>query len=260
MTLQDSTILVVDDEPELLEIFSIWLRRSGANVLTAPNGAEALKLLDEHPVQAMVSDIRMPIMDGVTLVHRLHELEFSIPSIIFVSGFGEVDSRTLYGLGVEAMLPKPLGRNQLMQVLESSLRPREELWQTPLTVPAQKQIVAQLPTLDDMDAPGTFSLGRGGCCFSYPHSLPECTVDLHLTFADSPNELIGQGCARWYDAKTRTLGVEFLYLDPRSRPWVLACMHQQEQNGTMRSFIPAAPESAATTVASYITNGASMPR
>ena len=103
------TILVVDDEPELLEIFAIWMRREGYHVLTAANGAEALKILTSTNVDALISDIRMPVMDGLTLVRRIYDLKLKLPSIIFVSGFGDVNPRVAHALGVEAMLPKPLG-------------------------------------------------------------------------------------------------------------------------------------------------------
>jgi len=72
------TILVVDDEPELLEIFAIWMRREGYHVLTAANGAEALKILTSTNVDALISDIRMPVMDGLTLVRRIYDLKLHL--------------------------------------------------------------------------------------------------------------------------------------------------------------------------------------
>jgi CheY-like chemotaxis protein len=64
MRIEEARILVVDDELELLEIFAAWLGRSGCEVFTAPNGAEALKTLQTEKIDVLISDIRMPIMDA----------------------------------------------------------------------------------------------------------------------------------------------------------------------------------------------------
>src|ERR1700735_825013 len=103
MKTERPTVLVVDDEPELREIFALWLNREGYTILTAANGSEALQMLTTQTVDALISDIRMPIMDGIALVRRVFEMKLMLPSIIFVSGFGDVSVREMYALGVEAV-------------------------------------------------------------------------------------------------------------------------------------------------------------
>ena len=71
MELKDITVLVVDDEPMLLNIFSEWLQEENWRVLTAPDGAAALQVLLRDRVDVIVSDVRMPIMDGVVLAKKL---------------------------------------------------------------------------------------------------------------------------------------------------------------------------------------------
>jgi CheY-like chemotaxis protein len=234
MTIAEATVLVVDDEPELLEIFSIWIKRYGASVLKASNGAEALKILSTRSVNAIVSDIRMPIMDGVTLIRSLHDLHLEIPTVIFVSGFGDVDPRVLYSLGVEAMLPKPLARARLLRTLESSLRGREERWLDPLPDPADESISADFPSLEEAVAAHNFLLGRGGCCVHCVKVIPDCTVDLHLSFTSEALALEGQGIVRWYDTASQHAGVEFAYLAPSSRGWVL----DRINSPAIQCFIP----------------------
>src|ERR1035438_4781454 len=73
MRLEEATILVVDDEPDLREVFSAWLQQAGCLVFTAANGAEALEVLDAQKIDALVSDIRMPVMDGIALVQAIYE-------------------------------------------------------------------------------------------------------------------------------------------------------------------------------------------
>jgi len=65
MELTDATVLVVDDEPMLLDIFGEWLQEENCHVLTAGDGAAALQSLRNHHVDVIVSDVRMPVMDGI---------------------------------------------------------------------------------------------------------------------------------------------------------------------------------------------------
>ena len=234
MKIADATVMVVDDEPELVQIFSFWLKRGGARVLTAHNGAEALKQLAEQPVHALISDIRMPVMDGITLVQRIHELKYDIPIIIFVSGFADVSLRSLYATGVVAMISKPLRRDQLVTTLEHGLRERDELWLTPSSAPAEKELSVQFNSLDEARAVCDFGLGTGGCAFLSPKAMPECTVEFHIHFANDALQLDGQGIVRWYDSRTQHVGIEFTYLEPASRRWLL----QQISSTPVSSFIP----------------------
>jgi CheY-like chemotaxis protein len=71
MGLKHATVLIVDDEPMLLEIFSEWLQDENCGVLTAGDGAAALQILLSHDVDVIVSDIRMPVMDAILLLKNL---------------------------------------------------------------------------------------------------------------------------------------------------------------------------------------------
>ena len=67
------TCLVVDDEAPLRSVLSRVLEKSGYECITAASGMEALELLEENEVPVVFSDIRMPEMDGVTLVGKIRE-------------------------------------------------------------------------------------------------------------------------------------------------------------------------------------------
>jgi CheY-like chemotaxis protein len=234
MRLEDAIILVVDDEPELRDIFSAWLGRKGCTVLTAANGVEALGVLEKSKVDVLISDIRMPIMGGVALLRTIYERNLFIPSIIFVSGFGDVEPREMYGLGVEALMEKPLSRKDLLAALDRSLMDREQLWLDPEPGPLEEMELA-LPSLEEAAATCRFQMGRGGCCFSSSRPLTEGkTVALSIQFAGDGRNFKAQGVVRWCHEATLQAGLSFTYLDPSCRDWVIAAMRDRP----LRSFVP----------------------
>jgi len=241
MNNERATVLVVDDEPELREIFALWLNREGYEVVTAANGAEALKQLTAAGIDALISDIRMPIMDGVALVRRIYELDLVLPSIIFVSGFGDVSVREMYSLGVEAMITKPLVRKDLLHALSSSLRERDELWRTPEERPAADNVTVTYQRLEDAIAHCEFGIGRGGVCVRSSRAfLADTLVDLAIEFVQDGLTLKGQGYVRWSSPRDQRIGVEFLYLDPSCRDWVIPRMGE-------KSFGPFIPDCGTAT-------------
>jgi CheY-like chemotaxis protein len=235
MKSERANVLIVDDEPELREIFALWLNREGYTILTAANGAEALQLLTTQTVDALISDIRMPIMDGIALVRRIFEMHLQLPSIIFVSGFGDVSVREMYSLGVEAMIAKPLVRKDLLHALSSSLKEREQLWLTPAEQPVTESVAYTFESFAQANAHCEFSVGRGGICLRSSRAFVEdALVDLEIDFAEEGLAIRGQGVVRWYSLKDQRIGVEFVYLDPMCREWVIAHM----QARTPLPFIP----------------------
>lgn len=78
-------ILVVDDETTLLETVAEILRSSGYDVLVATNGSEALDVAREQPIGLLVTDLVMPVMDGVTLAERLRTITPELP-VLFITG------------------------------------------------------------------------------------------------------------------------------------------------------------------------------
>src|SRR5690606_17873188 len=89
-------ILVVDDEAELRSSACEWLSLSGVSVVTAQGGAEALAWLDRQSFEAVVSDMRMPGLDGLGLLEAAR-LKRPLLPIILLTGHGDV------ALAVEAM-------------------------------------------------------------------------------------------------------------------------------------------------------------
>jgi two-component system KDP operon response regulator KdpE len=131
MKLKDAVVLIADDETGLLRIFRMWFEREGCRVLTAENGREALQLATDNHVDVLVSDIRMPVLDGIELAKRLNATGTYLPKIIFVSGFTDLSEREAYALGAQAMLAKPIRRAELVSAVDRSLMDLEERWRQP---------------------------------------------------------------------------------------------------------------------------------
>jgi CheY-like chemotaxis protein len=235
MRLREATVLVVDDEPDLREIFSAWLEVEGCRVFDAANGAEALEVLEAEKIDALVSDIHMPIMDGVALARTVYESKLVIPSIILASGSSDVMPREMHGFGVETLMRKPLKRQDLIRVLENSLMESDQNWLTPSAEPMAQTVAMEIASLEESMRSCQFQLGRGGCCFFSNRLLTEQkTTHLSIRFQKESLCLEAQGTVRWFDYDTAQTGMSFDYLDPECRDWVIDAMRTRSS----RSFIP----------------------
>lgn len=114
-------LLVVDDESNLLRAVAAILRNEGFEVSTARNGREALILVAQNLPDLIISDVRMPVMDGYALARRLRSAPHSaITPIIFLTAKGETEDRIEgFRAGVDAYLTKPFEPDELLAVIKS---------------------------------------------------------------------------------------------------------------------------------------------
>jgi two-component system OmpR family response regulator len=115
--------LVVDDDPEIRELFGIILRRAGFVVDVADRGAVALQKIKILRPDLVTVDVAMPDMDGFAMIDRLRELPDS-PPVVVVSGFvNRIESRPLLSQPVVAYLAKPLRPEELVAACERAIHP-----------------------------------------------------------------------------------------------------------------------------------------
>lgn len=122
--LPQPTVLVVEDEPSVLEIITFLLEEEQLRVLQAHDGKAALSLLEEVRPDLIVSDIKMPGMDGFTLCKhvRANPTLSHIP-FIFLTGRGDrVDVRRGMRLGADDYLTKPFEPEELLSAVQVRLR------------------------------------------------------------------------------------------------------------------------------------------
>lgn len=117
-------LLLVDDEPNLLIAVAAVLRGEGYEVVTARNGREALAHVAKAGPDLIVSDVRMPGMDGYELARRLRSTpSFALIPIVFLSAKDETQDRVEgFRSGVDVYLTKPFEPSELIAVIQGILQ------------------------------------------------------------------------------------------------------------------------------------------
>src|SRR5437879_7311827 len=117
-------VLVVDDDPALLQVLpgTLRLRMNGVTVDTADSAAAALERISAHDYDAIVTDIRMPGMDGLTLLAEILGRRPDTPTLM-ITGHGEEDLavRALRG-GAYDFIQKPIDRDYFVALLYRAIR------------------------------------------------------------------------------------------------------------------------------------------
>jgi DNA-binding NtrC family response regulator len=114
------TILIVDDEPGIRTMVQFELSQQGHDIVTADSGATALELLKTKKVDLILTDMRMPQMDGLDLVVQVRKSHPVLP-IILMTGFVEDRVHKVQEYNLAATLNKPFTIDQLAEVVEKTL-------------------------------------------------------------------------------------------------------------------------------------------
>jgi DNA-binding response OmpR family regulator len=119
----NGTVLVVDDEPTIVEIVSRYLERAGFETFEAMDGPEALRQADLHRPDLLVLDLMLPGLDGIEVMRRLHERPGKRVAVILLTARGEENDR-LVGLrhGADDYVVKPFSPAELVARVEAVMR------------------------------------------------------------------------------------------------------------------------------------------
>ncbi|MBW7475106.1 response regulator transcription factor [Paenibacillus oenotherae] len=115
------TILLVDDEPEIIKLIEIYLNNEGYHLLTASNGFEALSQLNANHVDLIILDGMMPLMDGFEACMKIRE-EKDTPIIMLSAKSQDIDKITGLSIGADDYVTKPFNPLELMARVKSQLR------------------------------------------------------------------------------------------------------------------------------------------
>jgi two-component system response regulator ResD len=118
-----ATVLVVDDEPTIVEIVGRYMERAGFETYTAGDGYKALDAATEHRPDLVVLDVMLPGIDGVEVMERLQERQGPPIAVILLTARGEESDR-LVGLrhGADDYVVKPFSPAELVARVEAVLR------------------------------------------------------------------------------------------------------------------------------------------
>ncbi|KFE72341.1 sigma-54-dependent transcriptional regulator [Hyalangium minutum] len=117
-----ASVLIVDDEKNILLTLSQSLQLAGYHTELASSGQVALDVASARPVDAVLMDVKMPDMDGLTALGRLHEMKPELP-VIMMSGHGTIDTAVkATQLGARDFLEKPIARDRLLVALRNVLK------------------------------------------------------------------------------------------------------------------------------------------
>jgi two-component system response regulator HydG len=120
------SILLVDDDREFCKAFRRGLEGIGYTVTAVHDGLEALEALSQSDFDLIISDLRMPNLDGMELMRELIKRELDVP-VVFLTAFGEVESyMDLMNMGAHDYLSKPVKLQTIRGVIERVLEKRED--------------------------------------------------------------------------------------------------------------------------------------
>ena len=217
-------VLIVDDEIELAEIMKVSFQSTGHDVELASNGKEALTMLETKKFDVVLSDVRMPVLDGVHLLDELRERNVDDPPVVLMTAYSYVSAEDAFEHGASGVLQKPCATGEIIGVLERTAAQRKERWSKAESDKFQPtgEFDAVLPSFELARKNGILNLARGGMFVGVPSaSLPDVGEIVRFSFefeSGKLSSLKGIAQVRWIrpsatDELPAGCGMEFLRLD-----------------------------------------------
>jgi len=223
-------ILVVDDDELLRRVLVSDFARRGYEVCEAGDGAQALEWLARKSFDLVISDVKMPKMDGAELLTTIREIYQEVPVFIFVTGFTEMSLEEAYNKGACALFSKPFNRQNFLKAVEWNLLPTLERWKEPIPrLSTDFRIEMTLKNTNQTVQGQMLNIGRGGMFVSMEAPFPAVgeTLEFHIFFNHAAAiQLSGQGIIRWVRSQSSSgrsggCGIEFLNFADNSMPEVI---------------------------------------
>jgi two-component system, OmpR family, alkaline phosphatase synthesis response regulator PhoP len=179
-TTQSHKVLVVDDEPDILELLQYNLVKEGYEVKTAPDGKKALEVAKDFVPNLILMDIMMPNIDGVETGRRMREMpELSSTYIIFLTARAEEYSEVAaFDIGADDYITKPIKPRALMSRIGALFRRESKK-----SKPDDKVTIGDL--MIDRKSYTVFNKG-------VPVTLPKKEFELLFFLAQNPNKVFSR--------------------------------------------------------------------
>src|SRR5918992_3317872 len=116
-----ANLLIVDDEPGMRQLLSHVFGRAEHTVRAAESGAKALELLRQEPADLIISDVKMPDMNGIELLRKVREFLPDV-AVIMMTAFATVETaREAFKLGADDFIQKPFDVDELKLIVEKAI-------------------------------------------------------------------------------------------------------------------------------------------
>jgi two-component system, NtrC family, response regulator PilR len=149
-------LLIVDDEKGYREVLSVVFAAEGYAVATAPHGRAAIAHLKKHPADLIISDVRMPDMDGIELLKKVRSIDGDI-GVVLMTAFGTINNaREAFKLGADDFIQKPFNNEELKLIVRRTLERRTLVNENRVLKKAQRNtgslqnIVGSSPCMSDL--------------------------------------------------------------------------------------------------------------
>ncbi|MBN1264658.1 MAG: response regulator transcription factor [Anaerolineales bacterium] len=191
------SILIVDDEPSILDLLTYNLEKEHFHVLAASNGAQALQLAAEHRPNLIILDLMLPEIDGLEVCRRLRK-EGNIPIIMLTARDEEIDRVVGLELGADDYVVKPFSVRELLARVRTVLR------RSSIPKPDHTDILTAGPILLN-------NTRHEVSCAGFPLELSALEFNLLETFLRHPGQaltreqLLSQVWGYDYPGNTRTV-------------------------------------------------------
>lgn len=120
-TLVGMNILVVEDDRVLRELISDYFEMTGATIFQADNGQVGLQIVEKEMIDLVLSDVQMPVMDGIELLKKIRANNSTIPFVLLVTGQCELTEESALASGASGLIRKPFKMNEVIEQINQLL-------------------------------------------------------------------------------------------------------------------------------------------
>lgn len=124
------TVLVVEDDPQVREILRESFLKEDFKVFEEADGQKGIEFLERQPVDVVITDVRMPKVDGVELIQKIPSNDIVKPVVVCISGYADYADSFYYEHGVDAFFPKPFEIETIVSATNRFLGHRQVMKQT----------------------------------------------------------------------------------------------------------------------------------
>ncbi|MDH5299966.1 MAG: sigma 54-interacting transcriptional regulator [Gammaproteobacteria bacterium] len=172
---QNQTILLVDDDHDLLKLFSMRLKASGYDVIAVDSGEKALVEVSIHHPKVVITDLRMDGMDGMALFNAIHKINSSLPVIILTAHGTIPEAIEATKQGVFGFITKPFDPKQLLEQIQRamtvSVGDSHAADENDATTQAwRKSIITQSPAMEELLSQANMVAGSDASVFIHGQS------------------------------------------------------------------------------------------